>query len=63
MFERLMNGHLLERWILFVQVNLDLTILNIIGININEHDEIFYFFDVRWLIELSVVHQLLFVDW
>jgi len=38
---RLMDGHLLERRILLVQVNLNLTILNVIGININEYDEIF----------------------
>jgi len=36
-----MDGHLLERRILLVQVNLNLTILNVIGININEYDEIF----------------------
>ena len=36
---RMMDGHLLERRILWVQVNLN--ILNVIGININEHDEIF----------------------
>jgi len=42
-----MDGHLSERRILLVQVNLNLTILNVVRINIHEHDEIFYRIDVR----------------
>jgi len=44
-----MDGHLSEKWIWIVQVNLNLTLMNVIRINTNEHNEIFYVIDVSWL--------------